>query len=384
MSSAKLREIPLEETIRKVLHSELKLIFPPHFFQDSGLIASKQIVASTEAKIVSQNDVSLSSKDSDESSLEEESLDDPMEINFVKKKEPKTSVATVKCKIRRLKIPAMTLDSGAEPPIITENIVERVGDKIDKSEIHDLEGISTVPVESVGVVRNLPITLAPGLTIHEDFVVVRYKKPTLIFSNQLLKKYRCAVDWATNELKIPLNGKDYIIPVTMHKIKNKLEVNCVRTTPECDDLPAPDKISQDLDADNIVERVGDKIDKSEIHDLEGISTVPVESVGVVRNLPITLAPGLTIHEDFVVVRYKKPTLIFSNQLLKKYRCAVDWATNELKIPLNGKDYIIPVTMHKIKNKLEVNCVRTTPECDDLPAPDKISQDLDADVTLKKK
>ncbi|CAB4490480.1 unnamed protein product [Rhizophagus irregularis] len=249
MSSAKLREIPLEETIRKVLHSELKLIFPPHFFQDSGLIASKQIVAATEAKIVSQNNVSSSSKDSDEFSLEEEFLDDPMEIDFVKKKEPKTSVVTVKCKIRRLKIPAMTLDSGAEPPIITENIVERVGDKIDKSEIHDLEGISTVPVESVGVVRNLPITLAPGLTIHEDFVVMRYKKPTLIFSNQLLKKYRCAVDWATNELKIPLNGKDYIIPVTMYKIKNKLEVNCVRTTPECDDLPAPDKISQDLDAD---------------------------------------------------------------------------------------------------------------------------------------
>ncbi|UZO28526.1 uncharacterized protein OCT59_022047 [Rhizophagus irregularis] len=207
MSSAKLREIPLEETIRKVLH-----------------------MAATEAKIVSQNDVSSSSKDSDEFSLEEESLDDPMEIDFVKKKELKTSVATVKCKIRRLKIPAMTLDSGAEPPIITENIVERVGDKIDKSEIHDLEGISTVPVESVGVVRNLPITLALDLP----------------FMKILLS---CAVDWATNELKIPLNGKDYIIPVTMHKIKNKLEVNCVRTTPECDDLPAPDKISQDLDAD---------------------------------------------------------------------------------------------------------------------------------------
>ncbi|CAG8744446.1 14144_t:CDS:1, partial [Funneliformis mosseae] len=67
VSSAKLREIPLEETIHKVLYSELKLIFPLHFFQDSGLIASKQIVAPTEAKIVSQNDVSSSSKDSDES-----------------------------------------------------------------------------------------------------------------------------------------------------------------------------------------------------------------------------------------------------------------------------------------------------------------------------
>ncbi|GES90612.1 hypothetical protein GLOIN_2v1789077 [Rhizophagus clarus] len=167
----------------------------------SDLIASKQIVME---KIVSQNDVSSSSKDSDESSLEEESLDNPMEIDFVKKKELKTSVVTVKCKIRRLKIPAMTLDSGTEPPIIIENIVERVKDKIDKSEIHDLSDIATDPVESVRVVCNLPITLAPGLTIHEDFVVVRYKKLTLIFSNQLLKKYRCAVDWSTNELKIPL------------------------------------------------------------------------------------------------------------------------------------------------------------------------------------
>jgi hypothetical protein len=70
ISSAKLREIPLEETIRKVLHSELKLIFPSHFFQDSGPIISKQIVTPLEPKIKSQNDVSLSPKDSDESSLE--------------------------------------------------------------------------------------------------------------------------------------------------------------------------------------------------------------------------------------------------------------------------------------------------------------------------
>ena len=149
-SSKETSKIPLEDTIRKVLHSELKLIFPPHFFQDSSLIAPKQIVAPMEPKIVSQSNTLVSSKDSDESSLEEESLDDSMEIDFIKK-ELKTSVATVECKIKRLKIPAMTLDSGAEPPIITENIVERIGAKIDKSEIHDLEGISTVPAESIGL-----------------------------------------------------------------------------------------------------------------------------------------------------------------------------------------------------------------------------------------
>ncbi|GBB85406.1 hypothetical protein RclHR1_11950014 [Rhizophagus clarus] len=149
MSSTKPREIPLEETIRKVLHSELKLIFPPHFFQDSSLIAPKQIVP-IQGKIVSQNDVSSSTKDSDESSLEKESLDDPIKIYFVQKKEPEMSVATVKCKIKRLKIPAMTLDSGVEPPIITENIVECIGAKINKSEIHDFKGISTILVESIG------------------------------------------------------------------------------------------------------------------------------------------------------------------------------------------------------------------------------------------
>ena len=106
-----------------------------------------------------------------------------MEIYFVQKKELKTSVVTVKCKIRRLKIPAMTLDSGTEPPIITKNIVDRIKEKIDKSEKYDLSGVATILIESIGIVRNLPITLASECTIHEDFVVVNYHKLTLIFSN---------------------------------------------------------------------------------------------------------------------------------------------------------------------------------------------------------
>ncbi|CAJ0896018.1 5362_t:CDS:2, partial [Entrophospora sp. SA101] len=78
-------------------------------------------------------------------SEEEETLDDPMEIDFVIKKEPTTTIATIPCKIKRLKIPAMTLDSAAQPAIVTDDIVKRVGGKIDKSEIYDLSGIATVP-----------------------------------------------------------------------------------------------------------------------------------------------------------------------------------------------------------------------------------------------
>ena len=92
----------------------------------------------------------------------------------------------MKCKIKHSKISAIILDSGAKPPIITKNIVDHIKAKIDKSEKHDLSGVATVPIESMSVVHNLHITLAPGCIIHEDFVVVDYHKPTLIFSNQLL------------------------------------------------------------------------------------------------------------------------------------------------------------------------------------------------------
>ena len=100
-------------------------------------------------------------------SEEEETLDDPMEIDFVKKKEP--DIATIPVKIKRLKIPALVLDSGAEPAIVSEDIVKRVGGKIDKSEKYDLSGVATVPTESIGIARNLPITFSPGFTIRERF-----------------------------------------------------------------------------------------------------------------------------------------------------------------------------------------------------------------------
>ena len=67
----------------------------------------------------------------------------------------------------------------------------------------------------------------------------------LIFSNSLLKKYRCTIDWDKDELKLHHNGKDFTIPVTMHKVKNKFKVNCANITPDCDDFSTPDKVSQD-------------------------------------------------------------------------------------------------------------------------------------------
>ncbi|GBC36910.2 hypothetical protein GLOIN_2v1773489 [Rhizophagus irregularis DAOM 181602=DAOM 197198] len=223
------KRVSLEETIRKIIQIEFEN-YLPYIIQQAKKCAPAL------------------AQDSDK----EDVLDGPMEIDFVKKKEPTTSIASIKCKIKRLKIPAMALDSCAELPIITPDIVERVGYGIDKSIKHDLSGIATVPVESIGVVHNLPITLAPGFTIYEDFIVVKYSKPMLIFLNPLLKKYKCAIDWDKDELKISHNGKDLIIPVTMHKVKNKLEVNCVTTTPECDKSSIPDQV--DLNANETLKK----------------------------------------------------------------------------------------------------------------------------------
>ena len=121
-------------------------------------------------------------------------MNSPMEIDFVQKKEPPTSIATVKYKIKHLKIPAMALDSCVELPIVTSDIVEHVGYGIDKSIKHDFSGIAILPIESVGIVHDLPISLTPGCIIYEDFVVVNYSKPMLIFSNSLLKKYRYVIN----------------------------------------------------------------------------------------------------------------------------------------------------------------------------------------------
>jgi len=152
-----------------------------------------------------------------------------MEIDFVKKKDKgsQTSVASIKGKIKQLIIPAVLLDSGAEVSIMSEDIAKRLKLKVDTNEKYDLSGTATKTTESIGMSPELPITLAPGCIVYEKFVVIKYNKPLLAFSNVFLKRYDCAIDWATDELKIYPNRKEFVIPVTMHRVKNNIEVNHV-------------------------------------------------------------------------------------------------------------------------------------------------------------
>ena len=82
-------------------------------------------------------------------SEDDEFIDDPMEIDFVQKKEPTTDVITVKCKIKCLVILTDTVDPGANFSIMSEDIFKRSKLVIDTKEKHDFRGIATTPTESL-------------------------------------------------------------------------------------------------------------------------------------------------------------------------------------------------------------------------------------------
>ena len=67
----------------------------------------------------------------------------------------------------------------------------------------------------------------------------------LILPNTLLDKYNYDLLASKRELRLECNGKEFFIPINMHKVKNKLEVNCVNITPECDNFSSLDYILQD-------------------------------------------------------------------------------------------------------------------------------------------
>ena len=68
----------------------------------------------------SQNADSRISVDSED----DEYIDDPIEIDFIQRKKPATDVVTVKCKIKRLVIPAGTVDPGVSFAIMSEDIAK--------------------------------------------------------------------------------------------------------------------------------------------------------------------------------------------------------------------------------------------------------------------
>ncbi len=236
----------LENIIEKIIEKVLNEKF-------GAIIAFFQLQNSASRILIDGKDDSTSNTpETPDSGGEDEILNEPMEIDFVQKKDPATDVVTTKCKIKHLVIPDAVVDPGANFLIMTDDISTRSKLEIDTKEKHDLRGIATTPTESLGIVRNVPVNFAPGCTIYADFAVVKYPKPMLILPNTLLDKYNYDLLASKRELRLECNGKEFFIPINMHKVKNKLEVNCATTTSKCDESSTLDCISQDLSEDDDV------------------------------------------------------------------------------------------------------------------------------------
>ena len=106
------KRVSLEETICKIIQSVFEN-YLPYIIQQ--VKKCEPVLAQHQAE-----------KDSDD-----EFINGPMEIDFVQRKEPATDVVTVKCKIKRLVIPAGTVDPGANFPIMSEDISKRSKLEID-------------------------------------------------------------------------------------------------------------------------------------------------------------------------------------------------------------------------------------------------------------
>jgi len=159
-----------------------------------------------------------------------------MEINFVRDKDV-IDVPTVRGKINRLVLSAITVDPGSNTLLMSKDIAERLGLKIDKSAVFYFKGAATVLTKSIGMVYNVPLTLAPGCVFHLDFAVIEYDKSMVILSNPFLYRHKYQILGDKDQLRINCNGKDFYIPVTMHKVENKLEVHCVNAIPSISEEP---------------------------------------------------------------------------------------------------------------------------------------------------
>ena len=125
----------IEKIIEKVLNEKFGTIIA--FFQSQNS-ASRILVDG-------RDNSTLNTPETPDSDGEDEILNEPMEIDFVQKKDPATDVVTTKCKIKHLVIPGAVVDPGANFAIMTDDISKRSKLEIDTKEKHDLRGIATTP-----------------------------------------------------------------------------------------------------------------------------------------------------------------------------------------------------------------------------------------------
>lgn len=141
--------------------------------------------------------------------------DDPMDIDLVISKNAK-DLACAEGKINDSIIQVL-LDSCANVSFMPEVVYKEFDLKIDTSKKHKLIGAST-NYTSLGIVKNVLITLAPDCIIEEDFVIIgNYPYREIGLSRTCLRRYNYDLYESRNHVALTYNGKNFFIPIVPDK-----------------------------------------------------------------------------------------------------------------------------------------------------------------------
>jgi hypothetical protein len=127
-------------------------------------------------------------------------------------------------------IPYAMIDSGSDSSIVSENVANHLGLKIDRNKVHRLNGVASKS-HSLGTINNIPITISNGQdndTIPDEFSVVPTEyddngKELSLFIFGTQWQYRAGWEpLVKGEFKASRNGKTIIIPLSVHKAQRNV------------------------------------------------------------------------------------------------------------------------------------------------------------------
>jgi hypothetical protein len=153
----------------------------------------------------------------------------PLEINFLQIKDA-DDVATISCRVGDVTIPYAMIDSGSDSSIVSENVANHLGLKIDRKKVHRLNGVASKS-HSLGTINNVPITISNGQdndTIPDEFSVVPTEyddngKELSLFILGTQWQYRAGWEpLVKGEFKASRNGKTITIPLSVHKAQRNV------------------------------------------------------------------------------------------------------------------------------------------------------------------
>ena len=153
----------------------------------------------------------------------------PLEINFLQIKDA-DDVATISCRVGDVTIPYAMIDSGSDSSIVSENVANHLGLKIDRKKVHRLNGVASKS-HSLGTINYVPVTISnrqDNDTIPDEFSVVPTEyddngKELSLFILGTQWQYRAGWEpLVKGEFKASRNGKTIIIPLSVHKAQRNV------------------------------------------------------------------------------------------------------------------------------------------------------------------